>query len=68
MLPIGIADKAHSSAVSAIQDAMIENWLRSEVAPAYDAYKADPARAITLDKAMANVRKRVTRTVVGTDG
>ncbi|MFK0207732.1 hypothetical protein [Agrobacterium sp. NPDC090283] len=60
-MPIGIADKAHSSDVSATQDAMIENWLRSEVAPAYDAYKADPTRAITLDEGMANVRARIAK-------
>ena len=26
----------------------IDNWLRATVAPAYDALKADPARAITI--------------------
>lgn len=27
---------------------VIDNWLRETVAPAYDALKADPARAITI--------------------
>jgi antitoxin ParD1/3/4 len=30
----------------AARDRVIETWLREEVAPAYDALKADPSRAI----------------------
>jgi antitoxin ParD1/3/4 len=40
----------------AARDAAVEKWLREEVAPAYDAHKADPARALPLDEAMARVR------------
>jgi antitoxin ParD1/3/4 len=42
----------------AARDAAVEKWLREEVAPAYDAHKADPARALPLDEAMARVRER----------
>jgi antitoxin ParD1/3/4 len=43
----------------AARDAAIERWLREEVAPAYDAHKADPSRALPLDEAMARVRERI---------
>jgi antitoxin ParD1/3/4 len=39
------------------RDAAVEKWLREEVAPAYDALKADPARARPAAEAFANVRK-----------
>jgi putative addiction module CopG family antidote len=32
------------------RDRAIENWLRSQVGPAYDALKADPSRAVTVDQ------------------
>ncbi len=37
------------------RDRAMESWLRQEVAPAYDALKADPARAVTV----AQVRARL---------
>ncbi|MES2360811.1 MAG: type II toxin-antitoxin system ParD family antitoxin [Pseudomonadota bacterium] len=37
------------------RDHAMENWLRSQVGPAYDALKADPSRAVTADQ----VRKRL---------
>lgn len=40
-------------------DVSIENWLRNEVGRAYDAHKADPARAVTLKEAMSNVQKLI---------
>jgi putative addiction module CopG family antidote len=43
----------------AARDAAVERWLREEVAPAYDAHKADPSRALPLDEAMARVRERI---------
>lgn len=43
------------------RDAVVERWLREEVAPAYDAHKADPARAMPLEGAMANVRARIAK-------
>lgn len=46
----------------AARDAVVERWLREDVASAYDAHKADPERAISLEEGMANVRARITRT------
>jgi len=37
------------------RDAAMENWLRSEVASAYDALQADPSRAVSV----ASVRARL---------
>ena len=31
------------------RDAVVERWLREEVVPAYDAWKADPSRAIPIE-------------------
>ena len=35
------------------RDRAVENWLRQEVGPAYDALKADPARAVSVDQVRA---------------
>ena len=40
------------------RDAAVERWLREDVAPAYDAMKADPARAIPAADVFATVRAR----------
>lgn len=32
------------------RDRAMENWLVQQVAPAYDALKSDPKRAVTIDK------------------
>ena len=32
------------------RDRAMENWLLQEVGPAYDALKADPTRAVTIDQ------------------
>lgn len=45
----------------AARDAAVERWLRDEVAPAYDAHKAKPARAVPLNEGMANVRARIAK-------
>ena len=37
------------------RDRAVENWLRQEVGPAYDALKADPARAVSVDKVRATL-------------
>lgn len=37
------------------RDRAVESWLAQEVAPAYDALKADPGRAIPIDQ----VRERL---------
>lgn len=31
------------------RDRMMETWLREQVAPAFDAIKADPSRAVSVD-------------------
>jgi antitoxin ParD1/3/4 len=44
----------------AARDRVIETWLREEVAPAYDALKTDPSRAISASDvraALAATRK-----------
>lgn len=35
------------------EDALAENWLRTEAASAYDALKTDPARAVPLEDVRA---------------
>jgi antitoxin ParD1/3/4 len=45
----------------AARDAAVNRWLRDDVAPTYDAHKADPTRAVGLDEAMAQVRARIAR-------
>lgn len=35
------------------RDRAVDNWLIQEVGPAYDALKADPARAVTVDQLRA---------------
>lgn len=37
------------------RDQAVENWLRNQVGPAFDALKADPSRAVTADQ----LRKRL---------
>ena len=37
------------------RDRVVESWLRDQVAPAYDALKADPSRAVGADQ----VRSRI---------
>lgn len=37
------------------RDRAVENWLRQEVGPAYDALKADPARAVSVDQVRARL-------------
>lgn len=38
------------------RDAAVENWLREEVAPVYDAMKADPSRGEDAESVFAQVR------------
>ena len=42
------------------RDEGVERWLREEVAPVYDAMKADPSRAVSVGDAFGNVRARHT--------
>ena len=37
------------------RDRAVENWLHNQVSPAYDALKADPARAVTTDQVRARL-------------
>jgi antitoxin ParD1/3/4 len=37
------------------RDRAVEDWLREEVAPAYDALKADPSRALSAEHVRATV-------------
>lgn len=37
------------------RDRAVDNWLREQVGPAYDALKADPARAVTVDQVRATL-------------
>lgn len=43
------------------RDAAVERWLREDVAPAYDAHKADPTRAVPLAEGMAQVKARTSK-------
>ena len=38
------------------RDAAMEQWLREEVVPVYDAYQADPGRAIPAEEVFAEIR------------
>jgi antitoxin ParD1/3/4 len=43
------------------RDRAVEGWLRDKVAPAYDALKADPSRAVSVDhvrSALSNQHKK----------
>ncbi|MDR3517126.1 MAG: type II toxin-antitoxin system ParD family antitoxin [Azospirillaceae bacterium] len=37
------------------RDRAVENWLKDLVGPAYDALKADPSRAVTVDQVRARL-------------
>jgi Arc/MetJ-type ribon-helix-helix transcriptional regulator len=37
------------------RDRAVDNWLMQEVGPAYDALKANPARAVTADQLRATL-------------
>ena len=37
------------------RDRVVENWLRDQVGPAYDALKADSKRAVTVDQVRARL-------------
>ncbi|MBI3514008.1 MAG: type II toxin-antitoxin system ParD family antitoxin [Proteobacteria bacterium] len=46
------------------RDRAMEHWLRAQVVPAYDALKADPARAVPVQnvrKTLARAHKRATK-------
>ncbi len=37
------------------RDRAVENWLRDQVGPAYDALKADPSRAVSVEQMRATL-------------
>jgi antitoxin ParD1/3/4 len=37
------------------RDRAVENWLQDQVGPAYDALRATPGRAVTLDQMRASI-------------
>lgn len=37
------------------RDRAVENWLRDQVAPAYDALKAEPSRAVSVEHIRARL-------------
>jgi len=39
------------------RDAAMEQWRREEVVPVYDAYQADPSRAIPSEKVFDEIRR-----------
>jgi putative addiction module CopG family antidote len=43
-------------ALNARERAM-DDWLRQQAAPAYDAYRADPSRGLTLDEVRTSIGK-----------
>lgn len=45
------------------RDKAVENWLRGEVAPAYDAMKADPSRGRSVADVRASLTAEHTRAV-----
>ena len=47
------------------RDAAVERWLKEEVAPVYDAVKADPSRLSPAEQAFAEVRKSIARKMKG---
>ena len=47
------------------RDAAVERWLKEEVAPAYDAVKADPSRLIPAEQAFAEMRKTIAHKMKG---
>ena len=40
------------------RDAAMEQWLRDEVVPVYDAYQADPSRAISDKEVFESLRRK----------
>lgn len=37
------------------RDRQVENWLHNQVGPAYDALRADPSRAVTVEQVRARL-------------
>jgi antitoxin ParD1/3/4 len=39
----------------------VDDWLRQQALPSYDAYRADPSKGLSLDEVRATVGKRATK-------
>ena len=44
------------------RDRAVEGWLNNQVGPAYDALKADPSRAITVEQVRARLTEEHAKT------
>jgi antitoxin ParD1/3/4 len=52
-----VSDVVHEALIALEQsNAITEDWLRSEVAPVYDAYHADPSRGIPAEEVFDELR------------
>jgi len=40
------------------RDRALDDWLRIQALPAYDAYRADPSRGLSLEEVRASIGKR----------
>lgn len=40
------------------RDRALDDWLRQQALPAYDAYRADPSRGMSLEEVRASIGKR----------
>jgi antitoxin ParD1/3/4 len=47
------------------RDAAVDRWLRKEVAPTYDAWKADPTKALPIDQVFDTIRAHHTARLKG---
>jgi antitoxin ParD1/3/4 len=54
----GSASEVVRAGLRALQerDAVVEKWLRDEVAPVYDAMRADPARGLSAESVFDQIR------------
>ena len=53
-----VGDSPYTSSFARFLPEAIERWLREEVAPTYDAMKADPARAVSSASVFSDIRAR----------
>lgn len=58
-----VANGEYASESEVIRDGLrtMEDWLRQDVGPVYDALKANPARAVTVDQVRARLAAEHTK-------